>query len=303
MNQLYWHVYLNLEKEFLRLADTIFVNDNQQEIYSMKIADLLIRTVIEIEALAKELYLANGGPVLPDEEMFFDTVCMKHLDNLWNLDKKMVLVVSPSIYYDKDENKVLTPLHKATKRGSSSADWNKAYQAVKHNRVRELSKGNIKHFLHGLAALYVLNLYYREERIINLPEKEKHNVDPSFGSSLFAVKIHKVGGFNVDNGYIKNADYDECVYIEDYESASKQKAMEAMALMTDYINNASHVEYEKLIREKFNKGETPTKEWIEQHQIDVIKKVLPVKDINLGKLFNNAMTGIRYEIVLNKHQY
>ena len=206
-------------------------------------------------------------------------------------------------YFDKDENKVLTPLHKATKRGSSSADWNKAYQAIKHNRGRELSKGNIKHFLHGLAALYVLNLYYRDERIINLPEKEKPNVNPSFGSSLFAVKIHKVGGFNVDNSYIKNADYDECVYIEDHESTSKQKAMEAMAMMTDYINNASHIEYEKLIRENFNKGETPTKEWIEQHQIDVIKKVLPVKDINLGKLFNNAMTGIRYEILLNKHQY
>ena len=130
MNQLYWHVYLNLEKEFLRLADTIYVNDNQQEVYSMKIADLLIRTVIEIESLAKELYLNNGGPVVPDEEMFFDTVCIKHLDNLWNLDKKLVLVVSPSIYFDKDENKVLTPLHKATKRGSSSADWNKAYQAI-----------------------------------------------------------------------------------------------------------------------------------------------------------------------------
>lgn len=136
-----------------------------------------------------------------------------------------------------------------------------------------------------------------------MPEKEKPNVNPSFGSSLFAVKIHKVGGFNVDNSYIKNADYDECVYIEDHESTSKQKAMEAMAMMTDYINNASHIEYEKLIRENFNKGETPTKEWIEQHQIDVIKKVLPVKDINLGKLFNNAMTGIRYEILLNKHQY
>lgn len=130
MNQLYWHVYLNLEKEFLRLADTIYVNDNQQEVYSMKVADLLIRTVIEIESLAKELYLNNGGPVVPDEEMFFDTVCIKHLDNLWNLDKKLVLVVSPSIYFDKDENKVLTPLHKATKRGSSSADWNKAYQAI-----------------------------------------------------------------------------------------------------------------------------------------------------------------------------
>ena len=61
MTTIYWQVYLNLEREFLQLTDTIYVNDTQQDVYSMKIADLLIRTVIEIEALAKELYLTNGN--------------------------------------------------------------------------------------------------------------------------------------------------------------------------------------------------------------------------------------------------
>ena len=133
MTTLYWHVYKNLEREFQELADTIYINDVQQEVYSMKIADLLIRTVIEIEALAKELYLANEGPVLPDEDMYFDTVCMNHLNGLWKLDAKVVQVVSPNVYFDREENKVLRPLHKAHKRGTSSSDWNKAYQAVKHN--------------------------------------------------------------------------------------------------------------------------------------------------------------------------
>ena len=120
MTTLYWQVYKNLEREFLALADTIHINDSQQEVYSMKIADLLIRTVIEIEAIAKELYLANGGAVVSDEEMYFDTVCMNHLNTLWNLDAKVVMVVSPNIYFEKDENKILRPLHKAHKRGTSS---------------------------------------------------------------------------------------------------------------------------------------------------------------------------------------
>ena len=80
MTTLYWQVFKNLEREFQELADTIYINDVQQEVCSMKIADLLIRTVIEIEALAKELYLANEGPVLPNEDMYFDTVCMNHLN-------------------------------------------------------------------------------------------------------------------------------------------------------------------------------------------------------------------------------
>ena len=61
MTILYWQVYKNLEKEFFGLADVIHVDDKQLEVYSMKIADLLIRTVVEIEAIAKELYLSNGG--------------------------------------------------------------------------------------------------------------------------------------------------------------------------------------------------------------------------------------------------
>lgn len=163
----------------------------------------MIRTVIEIESLTKELYLTNGGTVVPEEEMYFDTVCMAHIDGLWNLDKKVVQVVSPNIYFEKAENKEFYPLHKASKRGASSADWNKAYQAVKHNRVKEQSKGNIKNLIHGLAALYVLNLYYRDEKINGLSASEKANVNRGFGSSLFAVKIHRKNGVRVDDTYTK----------------------------------------------------------------------------------------------------
>ena len=133
MTQLYWQVYNNLEQDFLSLSEIIFIDDSQQNVYSMRIADLLIRTVIEIEALSKELYLENSGTPVPDEEMYFDTVCIKYLNDLWQLDKKLVYVVSPNIYFKKEENKVLRPIHKAMRRGTSSSDWNKAYQAVKHN--------------------------------------------------------------------------------------------------------------------------------------------------------------------------
>ena len=76
LNHIYWQVFKNLEQDFIKVADVIHVDDNQQEVYSMKIADLLIRTVIEIEALAKELMItgtvllinsANEGTTLSSE--------------------------------------------------------------------------------------------------------------------------------------------------------------------------------------------------------------------------------------------
>lgn len=303
MTPLYWQVYLNLEREFLALTETIFVNDAQQDVYSMKIADLLIRTVIEIEALVKDLYLSNGGAVVPDDEMYFDTVCMAHLNGLWKLDSKVVLVVSPNIYFDKEENKILRPLHKASKRGTSSADWNKAYQAVKHNRVKELAKGSIKNLLHGIAALYVLNLYYRNESVRSISSSGKSSVNPSFGSSLFAVKIHKENGLTVDGIYNKGADYDECVYIEDYEKNSKQVSIDALKAMNEYIEKSTMAEIERLAKEKEAKGEPVTEEWIRGEQVKMLDRILPIKDNKLAKQINDGLGGLRYDIVLNMQQY
>lgn len=287
----------------MELSDTIYINDEQQDVYSMKIADMLIRTVIEIEALSKELYLTNGGAVLPDEEMYFDTVCMAHLDSLWNLDKKVVQVVSPSIYFEKEENRILRPLHKASKRGTSSSDWNKAYQAVKHNRVKELPKGSIKNLLHGLAALYVLNLYYRDEKFSGLTDSEKASLNTGFGSRLFAVKVHKGNGLRADGTYIKSADYDECVYIEDFEVASKKVAMDALATMNNYIKNATVAELAKLIKVKIDRGEQVTEEWLEQERVKVNEHLFPIKDYKLGKQITDGLSQLKYDVVLNKNQY
>ena len=44
-NNLYWNVYKSLERELLSLAEIIHIDDSQLDVYSMKIADLLIRKI------------------------------------------------------------------------------------------------------------------------------------------------------------------------------------------------------------------------------------------------------------------
>ena len=58
---LYWSVYKNLEKEFLELTNFIHFSDDQLKVYSMHIADLIVRCSIEIESISKELYFELGG--------------------------------------------------------------------------------------------------------------------------------------------------------------------------------------------------------------------------------------------------
>lgn len=54
---LFLPVYKRLEEDIVRLVDTIFFDDKQLSTYSLAVGDILIRCVIEIEAISKELYL------------------------------------------------------------------------------------------------------------------------------------------------------------------------------------------------------------------------------------------------------
>lgn len=308
MNQLYWQVYKNLERDFINLADVIHINDKQQDVYSMKIADLLIRTVVEIEALAKELYLSNGGDsTLPDKEMYFDTVCIAHLDNRWKICRKKVMVVSPVLYFEQEENKILTPLHKANERGTSSAIWNRAYQAVKHNRVKELQKGSIKNLLGALAALYVLNLYYLDEHYDSVNDEFVSSLDNSFGSSLFAVKIHKASGLKPDGSYEIKVDYDECVFISDYESESKQAALDSLNSFEKAITSLTIDELKVRLLKGLQTGEiaNATNQAVHEIKDDITTNgnVFRMAANKLGKELFMAFSSLRHNVKLNKCQY
>ena len=213
-HNLYWPVYINLEKELIKLSESIHIDDAQLNVYSVKISELLIRTVVEIESLAKNLYFANGGTKADDKDLYFDTDCMAHLVNIWDIDKKVVLVTSSNLFFEDEANRILTPLHKSNKRGTSSADWCKAYQAVKHNRLKELKKGNLKHFIRALAALYVLNLYYRDEKVSFIDANKEQIQDFSFGSHIFSVmKPNNIGHVSVDGTYSKGKDFEKHIYV------------------------------------------------------------------------------------------
>ena len=62
---LYWPVYKNLEREILQLADEIHFCEEQFDVYSIKIAEVLLRASAEIESLIKDLYRAEEGSTPP----------------------------------------------------------------------------------------------------------------------------------------------------------------------------------------------------------------------------------------------
>lgn len=200
-SDIFWQTYLIYEKEVIEVSRYIFITDEitvrkdgaettqaydaQLNTFSPHLADLLVRCCVQIEAISKELYHANGGTKpRGDKTLFFDEDCLKFIDMKWATHNKRVLVVAPFFNLTKDENRVLRPLKEAHKR--SGAYWEKAYQAVKHDRFASLKYGNVKAVLHALAALYLLNVYYRNESWV-VPYKDLRKTDYSLNSSIFAV--------------------------------------------------------------------------------------------------------------------
>ena len=307
MDNLYWNIYQRLEQELIELTDVIFIDDTQIYVYSMRIADLLMRTCVEIEAISKKLYVDNGGTIIDEKKMYFDKVCIDLLERKWLLSKKVVFVTCPTLYFNNDSNKILTPLLHANIFGPNSADWAVAYQAIKHSRINNLSQGNIKLFIRALAALYILNLYLRQQIIDLDRDPIGSGVDWGLGSKVFSVKIHPCGiGINEDSNYDKKEDYDECIYLSKKTDESNQKAIEAMKNLNKGLRTSVSKEVQKVLNQKIQDGSLNMNDlnpnilndWALQAQSDILRN-----NTFFMRELHRAVDSLRFEAVLNTHQY
>ena len=234
---LYWPVYKNLEKEVLTLANFIHFSDDQSKVYSMHIADLLVRCSIEIEAISKELYSLAGGNMTPTDkegnlrDLYFDTDCLDYLEHKWKLSKKQI-TISGTAFYFGNNYKTLTPLFKANKRGTSGSKWKQAYQAVKHDRYKSLNKATIWNLLQALGALYILNLYYGYEKTdIGRVYLCDRSFDNRVGSEIFSSEYYSATVLEMslstmnDSNIIGLSDesLDKAVFIVKYDDKSFEK--------------------------------------------------------------------------------
>lgn len=311
----YWPVYKNLEEETVELTKYIQFTDDQLTVYSMHIADLLVRCAMEIESLSKELYWKNGGIKVyndngTERQLYFDTDCLEYLNNIWNLSEKYVLVSSSRLNFEKKEHKILKPMYNAHKR--SGAKWNKAYQAVKHDRKKCLKYGNIKHLLSAMAALFMLNIYYSDQTFdygtISNPNKM---FDNRLGSDLFAASIADatIGitiGDSMTDSSIQNKTKEQInssMCIIKYTSTSWKKINDA--LETDVKRHLNVLEKSKSYNDYITQHPDKAPEIESENLLSLLTKFLGEEYIHQHNLFGNF--GMEYmkankEVVVNKKQ-
>ena len=299
MTNLYWPVYKNLEKEVIGISNLIHFDDNQLSIYSVKISELLIRCVVEIESISKDLFFKIGGVMPSDGDLYFDTHCIQFLEDKWLLSKKQVIVSATNFYFQEEGNRILTPLYKASKRGTSGSDWKKAYQAVKHNRVSNLKKGNLKNLIRALVSLFILNLYFKDEMYDLEKDSKATNLSIGMGSDLFAIKFHKWSSYNGKGVYAKKPDFDECIYLTKWKKDSEDKVNEANQKMQQESSNflIKHPKFlEWLKHNKIEEYKGHNLSW------DVLGKDIYMQMIRRSSSVTmEAHNSIEYEAIINKN--
>lgn len=201
----------------------------QLETFSPHIADLLVQCCVQIEAVSKELYFDNGGTkVRGDSSIFYDEDCLKLIDIKWQTHNKIVMVIAPYFNLTKDENCLLRPLKEAHKRQGTY--WERAYQAVKHDRYSSLQKGNVKALIQALGALYLLNIYYRNDSWVTKYNSIQKS-DYSMGSAVFAVKPPAVDQLWYGNHEVISDSPFVVKYIDnDYKRIEEMQQQEQRAL-------------------------------------------------------------------------
>lgn len=313
MNNLYWNVYRSLERELLDIADTIHIDDKQLSTYSTRIANLLVRTVIEIESISKELYFREGGSKPDDRDLYFDTDCLALLESKWTLSKKVVMISNPILYTIDPSNQRFIPLHKASKRGTSGSDWKKAYQAVKHDRSASLSWGNIKHFTRALGALFLLNLYYKDQRFDLYKDEEPRDFDEQLGSSIFSIKIHPFSGY-INPGYTEDDAVDECVYLIRITDETKVRIRYGLQRLNSGLQefspglasalppriNLTQDQFNRIddFRQKIKELDTPSSPYVA-----IPRECRAISTDWIKDMLQGILDGIEYEVVTNKGQY
>ena len=302
LNNLYWSVYKNLEKELIELSNHIHIDDKQLNVYSMKIAELLLRTVVEVESLAKELYLCNGGSKGDDKDLYFDTDCLEFLRQKWNLSKKKVQIVSNNFHFEEKFNITFNPLKNAHKGGDKSESWLKAYQAIKHNRRVSLEKATLKNLIRAMAGLYILNLYYKDFSYELNNDSNGNYFDSSCGSDVFSIFFLPSKKINVSSLVDEKEDLDEYVYliISTQETA---KPLQELLRALD-VNVRENLTSEKIITKLQGSNSTTfdkdaLTEALYSLQIELYQNELNKNKVILSQLYEK----VNYQCLLNKNQF
>ena len=192
----FWSTYKKIEEDVLNLSYYLDFSEKNKGAYSSAICDLILRCASEIESISKELYKKCFDNSAELSKLKFDYDCIETFIKNWRLDVKQIEVQE----HVADFNLLTyTPFKKITIESKECFKWNFAYQSLKHNKIDSIADyANIDNLFEILSALYILNLFYKDEVI-------KVNYYEVIGSDI----LERIFNSKIFRAYYYVCDFDE----------------------------------------------------------------------------------------------
>ena len=181
--KVFWSYYLNLEEKFINTTKYVEVTKDNYFSYSIEYTSLLLNICSEIDVIFKEICNFNQS----------DHKCINDYFKVVNTKFSNIFKEKVTSSFDSIE---LTPFC-----GWTSEDrpvWWENYNNVKHGRLENFNRGNLKNVLNALAGLYILERYLLKNIADN--SSNPHELDiPNPPSKIFNLTLLSSNAINLCN--------------------------------------------------------------------------------------------------------
>ena len=215
--RLFFQIYQSLEKELLGMTDYIHFSENNLDVYSVKLANFILRANVESESLLKELFKRTEhykGLTQKEKNLELENNTYTEVNEVYKLEKKTIYIASEIFYFQDKYSEPFIPF-KYKKNGKDS---HKIYNAMKHDKVNNFKKADLETAINMLGTLFILNSCFFPELI----QKEQDDRSKIFRGKrayiepLFLSMFDKIDKLNKDEveNYLSSCLYFE--WISDY---------------------------------------------------------------------------------------
>jgi hypothetical protein len=109
-----------------------------------------------LESIVKDIFRRET-----DKEPKNAGQCFELLENKWSISKKEILISTPYFYF-KNCFKPTFAFAPFDYHNCGENDYYKKYNAIKHDRVKNIAKANINTLIRVFGALFILNIYFKD---------------------------------------------------------------------------------------------------------------------------------------------
>ena len=158
----FWLHYLSLEQSILEISEYISINKDNFQCYSFKNMQLFFAVCSEIDSIFKHI----------QRNIYSDITDGKNLNIVKNIamlrevfpivsETRITTNINGSVIEFKPFQKLFSDyMQKNSKNKEKPSSWWQQYNDVKHQRLDNFNKANLKNLLESLSALHILNLIY-----------------------------------------------------------------------------------------------------------------------------------------------